>query len=250
MFQNQPSNKKHWRLTYIIQKLLYSQISCLWIIYLRPYNTHPSTTNHSASCHGIRRVFDQLGDWNRRRHPRGLHILNKSLHRLSARRWLLHGLLYLLLYGLVDWLMSGLVDLLLLTDGLGAWRTDMRLNLLGGLWKMGSGNSSWVQRVWVKFIVEVHICDEIRCLVEWLIVMLGIIGLIYKIWGFAWWKSVSSRFAVTPCVISTIAKLRYRFWKEPNRTTRISTVAKWEIWFRENHGDFTGSSLRSSPDED
>ena len=66
----------------------------------------------------------------------------------------------------------------------------------------------------------------------------------YKIWGFAWWKSVSSRFAVTPCVISTIAKLRYRFWKEPNRTTRISTVAKWEIWFRENHGDFTGSSLR------
>ena len=61
-----------------------------------------------------------------------------------------------------------------------------------------------------------------------------------KIWGFAWWKSVSSRFAVTPCVISTIAKLRYRFWKEPNRTTRISTVAKWEIWFRENHGDFTG----------
>ena len=50
-----------------------------------------------------------------------------------------------------------------------------------------------------------------------------------------------SRFAVTPCVISTIAKLRYRFWKEPNRTTRISTVAKWEIWFRENHGDFTGS---------
>ena len=64
----------------------------------------------------------------------------------------------------------------------------------------------------------------------------------YKIWGFAWWKSVSSRFAVTPCVISTIAKLRYRFWKEPNRTTRISTVAKWEIWFRENHGDFTGFS--------
>ena len=38
---------------------------------------------------------------------------------------------------------------------------------------------------------------------------------------------ISSRFAVTPCVISTIAKLRYRFWKEPNRTTRISTVAKW-----------------------
>ena len=37
---------------------------------------------------------------------------------------------------------------------------------------------------------------------------------------------VSSRFAVTPCVISTIAKLRYRFSKEPNRTTRISTVAK------------------------
>ena len=64
-----------------------------------------------------------------------------------------------------------------------------------------------------------------------------------KIWGFAWWKSVSSRFAVTPCVISTIAKLRYRFWKEPNRTTRISTVAKWEIWFRENHGDFTLSLL-------
>ena len=56
--------------------------------------------------------------------------------------------------------------------------------------------------------------------------------------------SVSSRFAVTPCVISSIAKLRYRFWKEPNRTTRISTVAKWEIWFRENHGDFTGSSPR------
>ena len=26
---------------------------------------------------------------------------------------------------------------------------------------------------------------------------------LYKIWGFAWWKSVSSRFAVTPCVIST-----------------------------------------------
>ena len=67
----------------------------------------------------------------------------------------------------------------------------------------------------------------------------------YKIWGFAWWKSVSSRFAVTPCVISTIAKLRYRFWKEPNRTTCISTVAKWEIWFRENHGDFTGSSHNS-----
>ena len=62
----------------------------------------------------------------------------------------------------------------------------------------------------------------------------------YKIWGFAWWKSVSSRFAVTPCVVSTIAKLRYRFWKEPNRTTHISTAAKWEIWFRENHGDFTG----------
>ena len=58
----------------------------------------------------------------------------------------------------------------------------------------------------------------------------------YMIWGFAWWKSVSSRFAVTPCIISTIAKLRYRFWKEPHRTTRISTVAKWEIWFRENHG--------------
>ena len=57
-------------------------------------------------------------------------------------------------------------------------------------------------------------------------------------------SQLSSRFAVTPCVISTIAKLRYRFWKEPNRTTRISTVAKWEIWFRENHGDFTGSSLR------
>ena len=37
-------------------------------------------------------------------------------------------------------------------------------------------------------------------------------------------------------VISTIAKLRYKFWKEPNRTTRISTIAKWEIWFRENHG--------------
>ena len=51
---------------------------------------------------------------------------------------------------------------------------------------------------------------------------------------------LSSRFAVTPCVISTIAKLRYRFWKEPNRTTRRSTVAKWEIWFRENHGDFNG----------
>ena len=63
--------------------------------------------------------------------------------------------------------------------------------------------------------------------------------------------------------ISTIVKLRYRFWKEPYRTTRISTVAnwdygsrenqyratrfstiaKWEIWFRENHGDFTDSSL-------
>ena len=69
-------------------------------------------------------------------------------------------------------------------------------------------------------------------------------GLWFKIWGFAWWKSVSSRFAVTPCVISTIAKLRYRFWKEPNRTTRIPTVAKWELWFRENHGDLTGSSLR------
>ena len=56
-----------------------------------------------------------------------------------------------------------------------------------------------------------------------------------------------SRFAVTPCVISTVAKLRYRFWKEPNRTTRISTVAKWEIWFRENHGDFTGTSLGLIP---
>ena len=25
--------------------------------------------------------------------------------------------------------------------------------------------------------------------------------------------------------------------------TRFSTIAMWEIWFRENHGDFTGSSL-------
>ena len=64
------------------------------------------------------------------------------------------------------------------------------------------------------------------------------------------------------------AKLRYRFWKEPYSTTRTciltvavseivvqgrtnirqlvsqSTIAKWEIWFRENHGDFTDSSLR------
>ena len=47
---------------------------------------------------------------------------------------------------------------------------------------------------------------------------------------------------------NTMCYLNYReaevqVWKESNRTTRISTVAKWEIWFRENHGDFTGSSL-------
>ena len=61
---------------------------------------------------------------------------------------------------------------------------------------------------------------------------------------------ISSRFAVTPCVISTIAKLRYRFWKEPNRTTRISTVAKWEIWFRREpwglHGFFSMFRLACS----
>ena len=60
-----------------------------------------------------------------------------------------------------------------------------------------------------------------------------------QVWFYHKVLNISSRFAVTPCVISTIAKLRYRFWKEPNRTTRIPTVAKWEIWFRENHGDFT-----------
>ena len=58
---------------------------------------------------------------------------------------------------------------------------------------------------------------------------------------------VSSRFAVTPCVISTIAKLRYRFWKEPNRTTHISAVAKWEIWFRENQIMFFFLVLQSVP---
>ena len=52
---------------------------------------------------------------------------------------------------------------------------------------------------------------------------------LYNIWGFAWWKSVSSRFTVTPCVILTIAKLRYRFWKEPNRTTRDSRDTTVEI---------------------
>ena len=40
---------------------------------------------------------------------------------------------------------------------------------------------------------------------------------------------------------NTMCYLNYS--EEPNRTTRISTVAKWEMWFRENHGDFTGSSL-------
>ena len=44
---------------------------------------------------------------------------------------------------------------------------------------------------------------------------------------------LSSRFAVTPCVISTFAKLRYRFWKEPNRTTRISTYRIWGFaWWK------------------
>ena len=40
--------------------------------------------------------------------------------------------------------------------------------------------------------------------------------------------------ANTMCFISTIAKLMYRFWKEPYRTTRISTVTKWDYGSREN----------------
>ena len=50
--------------------------------------------------------------------------------------------------------------------------------------------------------------------------------------------------------ISTIAKLRYRFWKEPNRTTRISTVAKWEIMVQGEpwglHGFFSTFRLACS----
>ena len=57
---------------------------------------------------------------------------------------------------------------------------------------------------------------------------------IYKIWGFAWWKSVSSRFAVS------------RSWGTGSEKNLIAqlvsrlSLLKWEIWFRENHGDFTG----------
>ena len=52
-----------------------------------------------------------------------------------------------------------------------------------------------------------------------------------------------------PCVVFTYAQ-KSTNWRGKTgtdgnihyRTTRISTFAKWEIWFRENHGDFTGYS--------
>ena len=49
------------------------------------------------------------------------------------------------------------------------------------------------------------------------------------------WILTSFRFAVTPCVYpATIAKRGTGFWKGPYRTTRISTVAKWDYGSREN----------------
>ena len=46
---------------------------------------------------------------------------------------------------------------------------------------------------------------------------------------------MSFRFAVTPCVYLNYRYLwANRFWKEPYRTTRISTAAKWDYGSEEN----------------